>query len=178
MPHSLICGMTTSGKSAIAKLLADRWRKAGMTIAVLDPMRSPDWRADFLTPDPERFLLYAKSRTNCALFVDEGAAVLERAADYNWLTTRARHWGHEAHIISQRPQDLTPQIRGNCESLWLFRIDPSACKLLAAEWGEPDLIQAAKNPRLQFHFTRRLSDEGVRVGRIDFARRGIRFLKR
>lgn len=177
MPHSLIVGMTTSGKSAIAKLIAQRWKARGVRVAVLDPMRSPEWPADFLTPDPDQFLLFAKTNRDLALFVDEGAKALERDADYNWLTTRARWWGHESHIISQRPADITPAIRGNCETVFVFRIDPSACQLLAKEWAEPALVSAAKNPKLVFHLARRFSDEGVRVGKIDFARRGFHFLK-
>lgn len=178
MPHSLICGMTTSGKSALAHLLAARWKAAGVRPVALDPSISRDWPADTLVfTDPEQFIRFAKANANLALFVDEGAAALERAADYNWLTTRARHWGHESHIISQRPQDITPAIRGNCETLWLFHIDIGAAELLAREWNESRLREAAKNPRLSFHLARRLSDDGCQTGRIDFARRGIVFLR-
>lgn len=179
MPHSLICGMTTSGKSALAKLLAGRWRHVpGYRVAVLDPQRAPDWPADYVFSDPAGFLQFAKANTNLALFVDEGAAALERAADYNWLTSRARHWGHESHIISQRPQDITPAIRGNCETIWLFNIDPTACELLAREWNENRLREASKNPRLVFHLARRLSDEGCQQGKLDFARSGVVLFRR
>jgi len=176
MPHTLIAGMTTSGKSALGKMLAPRWRARGYGIAVLDPMKAPEWRADFISTDPDAFLLYCKSHTGLAIFVDEGAAALSKAADYNWLTSRARHWGHETTIISQRPQDITTTVRGNCESLFLFNIDPRATELLAYEWNVPDLKNASTYPRLQFHFARRLADEGSRIGRLDFSKRSIVWL--
>ena len=173
MPHTLIVGMTTTGKSALGKLLVPRWRRRGYSIAVLDPMKSPEWKADFISTDPDAFLVYCKSHTGLAIFVDEGAAALGKAADYNWLTSRARHWGHETHIISQRPQDINTAVRGNCESLFVFNIDPRATELLASDWNEPTLRDASRNPRLQFHFARRLADEGVRIGRVDFGKRSI-----
>lgn len=186
MPHSLIAGMTCTGKSSVAKLLVPRWRKRTWggrpyRIAVLDPVspRGLGWGlvdGDCHFADPDQFILFCKSSiaNPLAIFVDEGAQSLSRGVDYNWLTTQARHWGHESHIISQRATDLHPAIRGNCEWLYLFQTDPNTAKLLALEWNQPTLLQAVQNPRLHLHLARRLAD--VHRARVDFTARTLVFL--
>jgi hypothetical protein len=165
MPHHLIAGMTTCGKSALAKMLARRYVRNRFTVLVLDPLQAPDWPGT-VTADPSAFMYYAKRVPNLRLFVDEGAASLGRDVDFNWLATQARHWGHRSHFLSQRPQDFTPQIRGNCHHLWLFGLDGKACELLAREWNKPELAACADLPRLQFKYAVRFAE--VRGGRVDF----------
>jgi len=184
MPHSLIAGMTCCGKSSVAKLLIPRWRKRTWNgkpyrIALLDPLRDPSWPladGDCAFTNADQFLLYCKSSIDkpLAIFVDEGAQTLARGVDYNWLTTQARHWGHESHIISQRPTDLTPQVRGNCEWLYLFQTDCNAAKLLSMEWNQPALLEAVKNQRLHLHLARRLAE--THRYKVDFATKTLVFL--
>lgn len=152
-------------------MLCAYWRRSGYRTAVLDPLRAPDWPAYYMTADPEAFMFYVKTQTNLRIFVDEGAESLARAVDFNWLAAQSRQWGHRCHFLSQRPQDFTPAIRGNCHHLWLFGIDGSAADLLAREFNAPLLKDASKNPCLSFHYAQRFAD--VRRGKIDFQKRSI-----
>lgn len=162
-----------SGKSALAKMLAANYRKQGFNVLVLDPLAAPDWQGT-VTADPDAFMYYAKRVANLRLFVDEGAQSLGRDVDYNWLATQARHWGHRTHFISQRPQDFTPHIRGNCHTLWLFAIDGGASDILAREFNKSLLKDAPALPQLQFKWCQRFAD--VRSGKIEFAKRSIVWL--
>ena len=56
MPHSLIIGMTESGKTTLATEICRDYRARGIKTIVLDPMYDQRWDADFLTTDKARFL--------------------------------------------------------------------------------------------------------------------------
>jgi DNA helicase HerA-like ATPase len=55
MAHSLILGMTESGKTTLAKRLAQHYKSRGIGVIVLDPLND-DWPCDFKTADPDEFL--------------------------------------------------------------------------------------------------------------------------
>ena len=145
--HVLIVGMTESGKTTLAKRLANRFRSKGVGVLVLDPMHDPEWSADFQTSDPGQFLDVCRRSTSCALFVDEaGAAIGRYDAQYDWLATRSRHFGHSCHFLTQRGAQLNPTVRGQCSGIALFAVNRADADLYAKEWN-CDLLRSA--PTLQ-----------------------------
>jgi hypothetical protein len=172
VPHSLILGMTESGKSTLAKIFAAGFKRRGVKVAVLDPLKYEDWEADFLTDDSDTFLAHAKRETKTVLFIDESSQAIGR---YNvpmeWLVTQSRHWGHTAYVISQFWTQLPPVVRGQCAKVYLFACDKDSAEKVAAAFNEPALLQLEKFRPGKFFVVSRFAD--LLVGQIDWKRRTV-----
>lgn len=148
MGHSLILGTTKSGKSTLARRLVARYRVNGTHSMVLDPLEDPAWRsagAKILTGDGEKFLALMFKTRSCALFVDEsGEAIGRYSGEMKKLATRSRHYGHNAHFISQRGVDIDKTIRDQCDDLYLFRVSKKDAEVLADEYCYDELLGASQ----------------------------------
>jgi hypothetical protein len=176
MPHSLIIGTTQSGKSTLAKLMAERWVRAGHEVGVLDPL-GDEWPATWATTDSEYFLHLAKRRKRCFLIVDEsGVAVGLHNQTMSWLTTTGRHLGHACYFLAQRGVQLPLTLRENCVGGFFFALGPKDAKLMAETWNCPELAEHAGRqfPRGQFKWVRRFAE--IRSGRIDFDSQTLRWI--
>lgn len=144
MPHTLILGMTESGKTTLARKLARRYQHKGIPVLVLDPYRSSAWNADFLTDNPDSFLEVVKDSKSCALFIDECGAFAESGFSDSllWIATNSRHFGHNAHFITQRAQQISPTIRDQCSHLFLFKQSFDDSKLLTRNFATDELLAA------------------------------------
>ena len=161
MAHTLIIGMTESGKTTLAKKLCENYRKRGISTIVLDPLWD-NWNANFQTSDPNEFMqIVSNPQTQrCAIFIDESA---ESIGQYNkemfWLATRARHYGHNSHFIVQRTKQLSPTVRGQCRFLYMFNSPIVDCKDLANDFNEPRLIGGADLEQGKCYFVQRMRKE-------------------
>lgn len=168
--HSLIVGMTESGKSFLAKMISRALKKAGKKVAVLDPLWDDGWGADFQTSDSGAFLAWAKSKANASafLFVDEGSVSVGR---YNlpmqWLATMSRHHGHSSFFICQGITQLPPIVRGQCRDVFLFAVDETISQIVAKEWNEKTLRNAERLRKGEFYHVSRFGT--LQKGRLDFA---------
>ena len=155
MPHTLIIGMTASGKSTVAKKQAQKLYNMGYNILVYDPLLD-NWPCTFITDDPEHFIDVAHRSINCYLFIDEADTVVSHAHKKNfWLATRSRHLGHSVTFITQRGALISPTVRGQCAFLFLFRSPTKDCKILAEEFGHEELIDGGKLGQFEYYFTGR-----------------------
>lgn len=154
MAHSLIIGMTLSGKSSLARRLVSQYKGRGMHSLVLDPLEDPAWTkagAKFQTADGEYFLSLMEKTRRCALFVDEsGEAIGRYAGEMKKLATRSRHYGHNAHFISQRAVDIDKTIRDQCANLFLFRVSKKDAETLSDEYGYDELLGACQLQQGEF----------------------------
>lgn len=174
MPHSLIIGITQSGKSTLSKLLAERWVKAGHEVGVLDPL-GDEWPASWATKDSDYFLHMAKRRTRCFLIVDEsGVSVGLHNQTMSWLTTTGRHLGHACYFLAQRAVQLPLTLRENCVGLFAFALGPKDAKLLAETWNKPELLENSSIPAGEFKWCQRFSE--TMRGRIDFHTQSLRWI--
>lgn len=156
MTHVLILGMTQSGKSTLAKKIAEKYRDNEVGVLVHDPLADDGWPASFRTSDENEFLdMVWKSRA-CAVFIDEaGDTAGQHDKDMQKTATRGRHWGHRCHYISQRGTMIARTIRDQCSHLFLFATSLEDCKVHAKEWNRPELLEAAKFAQGEyFHVTR------------------------
>lgn len=168
--HTLIIGMSESGKSFLAKMISRTLKKRGCKTAVLDPLADNGWGADFQTKDSTAFLAWAKAKENAGsfLFVDEGSESIGR---YNvpmqWLATQSRHWGHSCFFITQGSTQLPPIIRGQCRDCYVFTVDEPSVKIVAIEWAEKSLKNYERLPK--GHFIKISRYAAPQKGKLDFA---------
>lgn len=144
--------MSESGKSTLAKrTLAPAYKRNGFGILVLDPLLSSDWQADFITADGAEFLRVFWGSRNCMAFIDEGGEAVGRYNEEMQKTaTRGRHHGHCCHYIAQGATQLAPVVRDQCRHLFLFCASERNGKLLAEEWGKPELVNCAQLKQFQY----------------------------
>lgn len=151
MPHSLILGMTESGKTTLAKKVAAEYKRQGIGVLVLDPLCDPEWDADYQTSDPDEFLDTIWDSRQCAVFIDEAG---ESAGRYDkamiQTATKGRHWGHNMHYLSQRGALISTTIRGQCSQLFLFLSGKNDGKIHAEEWAFDELKECTKLKRGEF----------------------------
>lgn len=143
MAHCSILGQTESGKTTLARALAEKYRENGIGVLVLDPINDPRWSCDFKTADPDEFFRVYNQSRQCAVFIDEAGDVCRDYASLITKTaTRGRHWGHRNHYIAQRATLILRTIRDQCSELFLFNSGLEDCKIHAAEWNAPEIREA------------------------------------
>lgn len=151
MPHTLILGMTESGKTTLGKRLSGGYGAHRIPRIVLDPLCDPGWQADYQTSAPEDFLSVLWRSQSCAVFIDEaGDSVGRYDVAMQQCATRARHWGHNVHFLCQRATQVAVIVRDQCSHLFLFRVSAKDADILAAEWSAPDLAMASSLERGEF----------------------------
>ena len=143
MPHVLITGVTESGKTTLAKRLCWSYSRRGIRTVVLDPLSDPGWNSNYCSTNPVEFLDIVKRSRSCAVFIDESGEMIGHYNDEMfWLATRGRHYGHNCHFITQRPAQISPNVRNQCLKLFLFTVSKDDAKLLSNEWNKPELLEA------------------------------------
>jgi hypothetical protein len=128
----------------------------GIKVIVCDPLFDERLKGDFNTGDIDIFMDMVKKSQSCACFVDESGEVIGRYnSEYFWLATRARHYGHRLHFITQRVSQLNKTVRDQCTDIFIFRVSPSDAKLLAEEFSDKNLLDAANLQQWEyFHASR------------------------
>lgn len=152
MAHSLILGMTESGKTTLAKRLAAHFKSKGKGVIILDPMNDPEWPCDFRTADGAKFLEVLWANRELYAVIDESGKAIGRFDDEMEQTaTMGRHWGHSCFFLSQRGAQLNTTVRAQCRHLFLFTSAKDDCKVLANEYNCPELMQASALPQGHYY---------------------------
>lgn len=157
MPHAAIIGMTGSGKTHGARSLARGFLAVGRKSLVLHKPRET-WEAaaaSWQTSDPSAYVdMYWKAR-NCVCFMELADAGVDKYdSAFHRFFTEGRHppQCHYNFFLSQRAATVHPQIRENCESLYLFAVGLAGAKLWAEEFNDPELLKAATLPPHVFFY--------------------------
>jgi hypothetical protein len=160
MAHSLIVGMSESGKTTLGKQIAAELNKSGKKVIVLDPMNDPGWKCNYRTSDPDAFLavFWNTENTGCYAFIDEAGDVVGKYDELMRQTaTKGRHWGHSCTYLTQRGALLSFTVRAQCRHLFLFNTPIDDCKQLAKDFNEPRLIEAAQFKQGEYFHVRRFA---------------------
>jgi hypothetical protein len=158
MAHSLIVGMTESGKTTLARDLSKILTDAGEPVIVLDPMNDPRWSCGFRTHDSEKFLEVFWSSRGCHAFIDEAGDMVGKYDELMRQTaTKGRHWGHSCYYLSQRGAMLSVTVRAQCRHLFLFTSPLDDCKALAKDFNQPELLKANDLPQGHFYHAARFA---------------------
>lgn len=141
--HSLTIGQTLSGKTILNQRLSRLYRKRGVQTVVLDPHNDPGWAASVLFKHFDEFLAFVKSPSKCrqcALFIDESGISLDKYdIECDWLTVSARHHGHRTHIIANRAEIVSRNMRSQCETLYTFQVCATDANQYANDFNCPML---------------------------------------
>lgn len=161
MAHSLVLGMTESGKTTLAKRLSHVYKRNEYGVLVLDPMGDPGWAVDFQTADPEEFLRVFWDSRGCMAFIDESGDMVGRYdLAMQKTATQGRHWGHSVHFLSQRGAQINRTVRDQCSVLFLFNTAKKDAELHAHEWNAPILETANTLPKGDYFQVVRFDSNG------------------
>lgn len=155
MWHGAFVGMTGSGKTYAAQQTAARYRASGVNTLVLrKPLeRWPDRSASWQTSDPDAFLVQFQRMRGCACFMELADADVSKWDErFHKCFSDGRHYGHRAFYLTQRGEQVHPNIRDNCGLLWLFACGDAAAKTWATEFRDPVLLRAPEIPFHSFYF--------------------------
>ena len=163
--HSLIVGVTESGKSTLAKTMARRAHSRGRPVLVVNPTGEAGY-CGHMTRDPQRALQLAKDNLRGAyIILDEAPDYLnayKENSQYLWFLRRSRHCGHQTWILTQRAQLINRNARSQCTRLYAFAQHQSDADLLAAEWNCEYLRNLPQLERGQFMEARPFSQPTIR----------------
>lgn len=166
--HTLILGMTQTGKTSYARAYVAQHAKRGGQSLVYDPIDPAQWENSHATSDIGKFLdLYWKSK-NCLCVIDEALSVGGvHDKDVIETATRGRHRGHQNLYLAQRPKGLSPTIRDQCGVLVCFRIGYRDAYELGNDWTR-SVERAADLPLKEFFIVGR--DGKIRKYKLNFER--------
>lgn len=170
--HTLIIGMTESGKTTIAKILCKGLKKKKKKTAVLDPLLDNEWETDFITHDKDEFLDYCKKSQNLYLFIDEGSESIGKYdVSTQWFATQSRHWGHSCFFISQGLTQMAAIIRAQCSRVICFAVSQSNIDIISEEWNIPELRGMPRLGKGEFYVIDRFNP--LMKGNIDFRKQTV-----
>jgi hypothetical protein len=182
--HSAIVGMSRSGKTTLAQMIARGLVKRGRAVAVFDPLRDPNWQKTGAecVADPFELLHRAKTSTCRHFFWEEWGPYLRHHPDpevrkrlpaFAWLGQSSRQLGHTQWFLSHSWQDLL-HVRGQCDQAFCFAQGNKSACLIAEDFARGDVAGFLPAfPRLRFMLLRKMAEKAA-IGTIDFTGRGPR----
>lgn len=148
--------MTGSGKTTLAVWLAKTCRSP---ILVFDPFKDRRWpRRATVTDDKDEFLRIAAASRGCLVIADESSMLVGQFdRESHWLGTQARHLGHSVLFISQRPQQISPNVRGQCEAASVFGMAATDGEIIGKEFNAQEFEACGTLPKWHFLYGRRFA---------------------
>lgn len=145
--HTLICGVTQSGKTTLARMLARTFEQLGHSVIVFDPLGTQtvggNWGTSAIVIESRDDFLEYISRDeiiHAHVFVDEAHEIFALTCPENfWLLTRGRHFGLNIYAITQRPKLIAPTCRLQCGRCYMFRLGADDARELGADFGHSGL---------------------------------------
>lgn len=186
--HVAFVGMSRSGKTTLAQMIAKGLVAKGKHVGVFDPLLDPRWKAtgaDTITADPFELLHKCKTTIGGHWFWEEWGPYLKNHASpevrravpaFAWLGTSSRHLGQSQYFIAHSWQDLI-HVRGQCDCVYAFAQGNKSAALMAEDFARPSIaMELPRFSRGKFKWLQKMADND-RDGTIDFARRRLRWLK-
>ena len=141
--HAIICGVTESGKTTLARALSRRMCAEKQNVIVYDPVGTATYGGEWgksavVFNDPQKFWGYISRDDvhHAHVFIDEAGDIFHLGARENfWLLTRGRHFGFQVYLISQRPKMIAPSARAQCGVAYMFRLAKDDAKEICADFG-------------------------------------------
>jgi len=146
--HTLVVGVTLSGKSTLARQVLAECIRVGIPAIVYDPLIS-GWYGARVYGDETSFFAAiieaANSGKQTLVIIDEADTLLSMSHRHNWwLLLRGRHFGLKIFVLTQRPSLVAPTCRGMCTQCFTFQVSKKDATLLVDDYAAPALINAPK----------------------------------
>jgi energy-coupling factor transporter ATP-binding protein EcfA2 len=143
MSHTLIVGVTQSGKTTLARHIARQLAKRKQNIIVLDPVGTltagGGWpESAVIFSEESEFWKYIDRDDvgHAHVFIDESGDVLNLSRPENhWILRKGRHYGLFVYMIAQRPTMIAPNCRTQAGICYMFRLATSDAKEICADMG-------------------------------------------
>lgn len=165
--HILIIGNSFTGKSKLAKHLAQKAAAQGQDVIVYDPLKSSGWPSSAKKfASAKKFFDYIRTAQNAHVFCDEAATLW--ADDYKQadrLLYNRRHQGLLVYLIAQRATMIRPNGRNQCSTVFSFRQQLDDAQTLAAEY-HPAMMDVMRLEDTFFYMVRGMQ---VIPMRLDFS---------
>lgn len=167
MAHSLIVGMTISGKTTLGKALCRQSAKLGKRCLVLDPLYSKWEGAAEVYHEQSSFVraITVKKNWGSFLFIDEGGVYGRYNDLMNKLATLSRHLGDTCFFIAQRAKMLDTTVTSQCTHAWLFPFAYSYEKQLYEQ--EFNVNLSPHLPIAQYHFIKLSRFQPMQFGAVN-----------
>jgi len=153
----IICGVSESGKSALAKHLT---KDSPIPVFIRDPVGASDWpRCDalFYDSDELRVLLEKQKSAPCIALIDEGADFFTVGKKENhWIFTRGRHFGMLPIVVCHYVKAMAPIVRDQATDLYVFESSIETSKILADSYNMPELENAHELIQGEFFHVKRV----------------------
>lgn len=143
--HTLICGVTMTGKTTLARKISRGLLARGHRVIVRDPLGTAtagggwgDGAVIFGPGEDAAFWDYvARDDVSGAhIFIDEAGDFFGVGDKDNfWLLTRGRHFWLQVYLLCQRPKMLAPTVRSQCGYLYFFRLSRDDTKEIVQDFG-------------------------------------------
>ncbi len=172
--HTLIVGITESGKTTLAKKLSKKFVSEGFNVIVLTSVFD-EWPVGVIVyDDQEKFLKAFWASKRCVVFIDEGGETIGRFnKSMEQTATKGRHYGHTCFFMGQRATLINATVRGQCSQLFCFSQGSKDAELLAEEWNQPELKEAPLLRRGECFVVRRFGENGKRyIAKLDAFKEG------
>lgn len=154
--HELICGVTQTGKTTLAREKARRAAKIKNNIVIVyDPVLTEtaggDWPDDAkVFNSSDLFLEYMHAirekrisfygDTSYCVFVDESDLIFSHSQKENdWMLTKGRHLNMQFFLMTQRPKMIAPNVRGQCGIVYVFRLSRTDLKMIGDDTAHNDI---------------------------------------
>jgi len=155
MPHTLIVGMTRSGKTTLARDLLKILKGRGFGIVVLETRKfaSPnDWPVcDRFYTDPEEFNKAILRSRHCVCVCEEAGEYLHNhEKQWHWWGTSSRHLKHQFIFISQRAAQIAVTVRTQCDVVFVFRSNKDDVLTLSRDFDNDEILKSSRLDRGQY----------------------------
>lgn len=150
--HTLVCGMTRSGKGQLMRSIAEKFKKQGIPILYYTSKKveafDVEKYVDHVGMEAESFFDYAEKvieQTPSIVIIDEAADFQkESPAALREMLNKWAAYGCRIFVVVQRGHMVLPNIRNACESCISFKQFPIDAKALADCYGQEFLQVALK----------------------------------
>lgn len=159
--HTLVVGITESGKTSLCKKLAAEHIREGYAVLVLSKIWDEWPKGTLLFDDQEEFLRVFWASEKCMVFIDEGKSTVGRYNDAMIETAvQGRHWGHSCYYAAQRATMMSKDVREQCTQAYIFKQGPTDAKALVEEFAIEGIIEASKLKKGECLWVKKFGDDG------------------